>query len=100
MPSLISHYEHPLKCLLHNLVNGKENANISYYSMYITSLMSLINRVLILDSNYMLHSLVPDIDLFLCQWFSHMDNILSNDSRKLNTIAILKVLPLLSVTQV
>lgn len=65
-----------------------------------TSLIAVICRLLVIDAQAMLHlvySASVDLSHFLSGWTSRMDYIVTHYTRRLNLLAVLSILPLLSV---
>lgn len=73
---------------------------MQYASKYYTCLIALIARVIICDPNFLYHGFLQNINVhptnFLNGWIHKMDFMTSHYGRKMNSLAILSLLPCLA----
>jgi hypothetical protein len=67
-----------------------------YSSVYYTNLVNFINRIIIYDLQAfksLLESAKVSFDDFIDPWFKKMEFLVSNESRRINLVAIYTLLP-------
>ena len=82
------------------LVNCTVNKSLPNNSTFFTSLVTMINRVIIIDLDYFMDILRElfeqkgmQFESFVRSWFSKMEFLVSQESRKMNVIAMYLLLP-------
>lgn len=78
------------------------NKTVPCFTMYITNLMTFVNRIIVLKPQQFCQQILQSpvlsqrgisFDLWVARWIEKMDFIVSQDSRRINILALYELLP-------
>ena len=98
--ALLEIFEKAFMIAMQEMVSENYNPSMQHNSSYYTQLLMLMNRGIVLSEefrkNIFEYRSQQESIQFLCKWFDKMHFIMMNFARRINQLAIIKTLPLLS----
>lgn len=97
---LLSIYEKTFSIAFHEIISENYDNSMQHLSSYMTQLLVLLNRAFILSEDFRKYVFTSQersqTNLFLKQWFDKMSFLMLNFARRINQLAIIHILPLLT----